>query len=89
MIDLTLSLRNPWLKKFASIKNYYRSVTKNKTIELQFLKTNDILYFNFSMRYRQSHAGIELGIGLLSYMARVQLSDNRHWDYYNNCWEKK
>lgn len=88
MINLQLYLYNPWSEKFNNIKAKYFRVTKNKTLELQTCRTNDIINVQLIWTLKTDHAGITFELGFLSYNLLVTFCDNRHWDYINNCWEK-
>jgi hypothetical protein len=88
MIELRFSLSNPYSTRFISTSNFYKSITKNKTVEIQTFKTNHILALELSFRHRESHAGLEIWFGFFGYTIKAQIRDNRHWDYFNKCWEK-
>lgn len=41
----------------------------------------------FSINGKCDHAGIFLIIRFFRYNINLNIHDNRHWDYENNCWE--
>ena len=88
MINLQFYLYNPWSSKFSNIKSKAFGITKNKTLELQTCRTNDIINVQFTWTTQTDHAGVTLELGLLSCNLLITFRDNRHWDYINNCWEK-
>lgn len=88
MIHIQLNIRNPHSSIFKNIKTWVFDLSKNKALEIEVLKTTDIINVLLSWSYRQSHAGLELEIGLLTYTFRIMYYDKRHWDYILNNWEK-
>ena len=74
---------------FTSGKSWVRSLTKNLTAEVELHRTN---LGNLSMCFRFStrcdHAGLTLDLSALSWNFVLNIVDNRHWDYQNDCWEK-
>ena len=88
MISLNCNLRNPWSNSFKNLWCHsYATPFKNKFIELEFTKDFTLISFMFNWTIRQSHAGLDLEIGLLGYNVHCQFYDSRHWDTDNNCWE--
>lgn len=87
MINLQLNIRNPWAKRFHNYKSYTWQVSKNKAIEIEFLKSADIFDLHLSITHRQSHAGITFELGLLGYNFHFMFYDIRHWDYNLGEWE--
>lgn len=87
MINLQFNIRNPWSKRFHCCKGYSWRVSKHKAIEVELLKTADIVEFNLSVTHRQSHAGVDFELGLFGYNFAFRFYDSRHWDYILNKWE--
>lgn len=88
MIIFNFNLRNPWSKKFKNLWNrVYQTPFENKFIELEVTKDFTLVSFMFNWTVRQSHAGVDLELGLLGYCVHFQFYDNRHWDSYTNTWE--
>lgn len=79
---------NPWSDKFNILKSKAYRVTKNKTLELQICKTNDIINLQLIYTTQTDHAGVTIELGFMSYNLLVTFRDNRHWDYINKTWEK-
>ena len=89
MIYFNINIRNPlWWDRFRNIKWWHGSTPfKNKYWEVQALKTDNLLRFEFGFTTRQDHAGVNLELGLLGYEMHFTFYDNRHWDEDNNCWQ--
>ena len=87
MIHLQFNVRNPCSKRFHSYKGYSWQVSKHKAIEVELLKTADIVELHLSITHRQSHAGVEFELGLFGYNFAFRFYDSRHWDYILNKWE--
>jgi hypothetical protein len=91
MILVNINIRNPF--KHQPYRNIWCKswgITKNKTLEIQFYSYAYNLFettldLNLS---GSSHAGPRFEFGVFGWNAIIQLHDNRHWDYENNCWEK-
>lgn len=91
MIYLNLNLRNPWAENdfFKNIKTWHGSTfVTNKYWEIQILRNDNWLRFEFGFTIREDHAGLNLELGLFGYEIHFTIYDNRHWDYINNRWEK-
>ncbi len=88
MINIQFNIRNPWSKRFANLKCWSWQVSKHKAIELEILKTTDIIDIHFAVTHRQSHAGFEFEMGLVGYNIHFMFYDVRHWDIENNRWEE-
>ena len=69
---------------------WYRSLTKNKGIEIQSTWFRDpYSYFDFKFRWtiKQDHAGLNISFCLWRFCLDINILDNRHWDYHTNDWE--
>lgn len=87
MISLTFNLRNPWSNTFNNLwSRVYDTPFKNKFIELEVTKDFTLVSFMFNWTVRQSHAGLDLEVGLCGYCAHFQFYDSRHWDTETNSW---
>ena len=87
MIYLNLNIHNPWSNRFGNVCNNTGPITKNKTWEIEILKTESLFRSEFQYTIMQDHAGIGIAIGLLGWELHIRVYDNRHWDYENKCWE--
>lgn len=89
MIYLNLNVRNPWwAERFESIKTWFcRTPFKHKYIEVQVIKNDNLLRFEFEFTIRQDHAGANLELGLLGYEVHFTFYDNRHWNYEEGRWK--
>jgi hypothetical protein len=88
MISVNFNLRNPWSHEFKNLWNRaYNTPFANKYIELEIYKDSSLASFMFNWTMRQSHAGVDLDMGLLGYNAHIQFYDGRHWNSDTNNWE--
>jgi hypothetical protein len=85
MISFNFTIRNPLSDEFENLWcRAYGTPFKNKSIELEVTKDFTLISFRFNWTIRQSHAGLDLEVGLLGYCVHVQFYDNRHWDCKTN-----
>ncbi len=61
-------------------------VCTHKYVELEVYRDSSLLSINFSWTIRQSHAGLDIELGLLGYCVHFNLYDNRHWNYTEGRW---
>lgn len=88
MINFQVSISNPWSTGFDNIKCWYgKTFVKHKYWECEILKTNDIVFMQFSITHRRDHAGVRFEVGLVGYNLSVNIYDNRHWNEKNGTWE--
>lgn len=88
MISISFNLSNPFSRRYEAKTLVSTLITEHKNLEIEYSKDSTIIDFSFRWTFRQSHAGIMIGFGLLSYSLYIMLDDIRHWDKINNCWEK-
>lgn len=81
MISFSFNIRNPYSQQFKNLWNKMWYVYTNKYAELEVYRDSSFLSFNFSWTIRQSHAGLDIELGLLGYCLHFNLYDNRHWNY--------
>ena len=81
MIYLNLTLSNPYQTRFRMSWSRVFTLSKHKFIELEIYRDATIVSFLFSFTTRQSHAGLDVIVGVLGYNARFAINDDRHWDY--------
>jgi len=86
MFYTSFKLRNPWSTRWDNIFNCSTLVSTHKAFEFQFMKTSDVIVFEFHATTNQDHAGLYLEIGLAGFSVTFQLYDTRHWDYNNSKW---
>jgi hypothetical protein len=85
MISFNFHLRNPWSIKFENLWSQACATPfANKYIELEVYKDSSILALSFAWTVRQSHAGVDIELGLLGHCLHFVFFDNRHWDGVNN-----
>ena len=87
MIYINLSLMNPWSDRFDPVWSWDTQLTKNKAVEIEVYRSNTVVEFEARLRDREDHAGLIVGLGLLSYTLRAQFYDTRHWNYEKKAWE--
>lgn len=88
MIYLNFNLRNPkWWNRFASIKCWMgETPIKHKYWEVQVMKCDNLVRFEFEVTTQQDHAGVGLELGLLGYEVHFTFYDNRHWNAQESRW---
>lgn len=87
MILFNLNLCNPWGNTFKNLWNFsYNTPFKNKFIELEVTRNDTLISFQFNWTVRQSHAGLNLVLGLFGYNLHFNFYDNRHWDDVAGHW---
>ena len=87
MIYINFSLMNPWSDLFKPVWSWDKKVTKNKAVEVEVYRSNTVAEFETRLRHREDHAGLIIGLGLLSYTLRAQFYDTRHWNYEKKAWQ--
>jgi hypothetical protein len=87
MISLNFNLRNPWSNRFENLWcKSYATPFNNKFIELEVTRDFTLASFMFNWTVRQSHAGLDLEVGLFGYNVHFQFYDNRHWNTAEGRW---
>jgi hypothetical protein len=84
MIDLNLSISNPWSNRWDTLFAKSNLFLKNKAWEFNGYRTNQIFDFEFRLTFRGDHAGLKFGIGILGYNLELCVYDTRHWNYIEN-----
>lgn len=88
MIYLNFNIRNPgWYDRFKNI--WWKTGAtpwKNKFWEIQIIKNDNLLRFEFQFTVRQDHAGLNLELGLVGYEIHFTFYDNRHWNHEESRW---
>ena len=87
MIYIKFNIRNPWSNRWSSGQSYTGRITEHKFWEIQFMKTADLICFEFHYSINQDHAGFSLELALAGYSGSFAFYDNRHWDYEKNDWQ--
>ncbi len=67
--------------------NYYKKLTKNKGIEIEFLWEKQFTnYFNFCISWnkRIDHPGFKIIIDLFKFNFSMNIYDGRHWNYHED-----
>jgi hypothetical protein len=81
MISLNFNLRNPWSDRFENLWcRVYNTPFQSKYVELEVTRDFTLLSFMFNWTVRQSHAGLDLELGVIGYNVRFNFYDNRHWN---------
>lgn len=81
MIHINLTIRNPWSDRFEHVCAWSGQLFKNKYWEIECYRSDVVAEIECKFTVRTDHAGLAVGIGLLSYTVRAQVYDNRHWGY--------
>lgn len=89
MINFSLSIAAPWKVQF---RNLFYWVTplpvQHKYLEVECLRTENLVTVEFHWTTTQDHAGIRLSIGLFCHELSIQFYDNRHWNDETNDWQE-
>ncbi len=81
MISLNFNLRNPWSNRFENLWcRSFDTPFENKFIELEVTRDFTLITFMFNWTIRQSHAGLDLELGLFGYNVHFNFYDARHWN---------
>ena len=81
MISFNFNIRNPWSNRFESFWNrVWNTPFKNKYVELELSRDFTLVSFRFNWTIRQSHAGLDMELGLFGYCVQINFYDNRHWN---------
>ena len=87
MFSLNFNIRNPWSNTFNNLwSRAYTTPFKNKFIELEVTQDFTLISFMFNWTVRQSHAGLDLELGLFGYCVHFNFYDIRHWDNKTKGW---
>jgi hypothetical protein len=86
VINLNLTIRNPWSDRFKIVVAGNKKITQNKAWEFEIYRSDTVIELETRISIREDHAGIVLGFGLLSWTVRAQIYDTRHWDYEAKNW---
>lgn len=87
MIQLHLSLRNPFSHKFNPIRSWHgNTIFENKCWEFAIYQDNIVISLDVSITQQQDHAGFRIGIGVLGYCVEFDWYDNRHWIHNTGTW---
>jgi hypothetical protein len=82
MINLALTIRNPFSQQFTNLwRRACNTPLKNKCIELEVYKDSTIITSSIVWTICQSHAGLDLELGLFGYCVHFNFYDRRHWNY--------
>jgi hypothetical protein len=88
VISFDFNLRNPWSTTFKNLWcRAYDTPFKNKYIELECYKDTSLVSVRLNWTVRQSHAGLDLELGLFGYNIHFNFYDNRHWDVETATWD--
>lgn len=87
MINISISISNPFSHRFSSVYNKVWKIREYKYLEVEVIKDSAIASGCLRITTRQSHAGIYCSVGLLGWDIGIEFYDSRHWDSKNNCWE--
>lgn len=83
MINLHLSLTNPWYKEnFKNLFNRFGVISKHKTWEFEVCRyARDVLSIHLQWTVHEDHAGPSVELCLLGYSMSFRIYDNRHWNH--------
>lgn len=82
MIHFNFNIRNPFSQKFVNLwSRCFNTPFENKFIELEFYRDSSLLSFTFDWSIRQSHAGLNVEMGIAGFCVNFTFYDCRHWNY--------
>lgn len=82
MIQFNVNVRNPWSQEFKNLWcRAFDTPFKNKFVELEVYRDSSLFSINVNWTIRQSHAGLDIELGLFGYCLHFNFYDNRHWNY--------
>ena len=87
MINLYLSINNPFSERFSIVSTSGGMITAHKAWEANIYCTANIAKLTLAYSIRRDHAGLQIEFGLFGYECEFRICDTRHWDYSNKCWE--
>jgi hypothetical protein len=88
MISFNFNLRNPWSTAFENLWCCdFATPFKHKFIELEFTRDSTLVCCMLNWTIRQSHAGLDVELGVFGYNLHFQYYDNRHWDGGSGTWQ--
>jgi hypothetical protein len=88
VFNICVNIRHPgWCERFENVKCLSGPVTKWKFWEVEIIKNDNLLRFEFSFTTQTDHAGINLELGLLGYEIHFTFYDSRHWNSETNSWQ--
>ena len=90
MIYLGLSIRNPFTS--VRFRNYWSRWwriprTAHKNLELEFVRTENLVHVNLDINPWTDHGGFSLMFGLLHHEININFYDTRHWDRDHSSWK--
>ena len=89
MINFNFGISYPWSTRWQHVLfRDINTIFENKSIELEVIKTNEIISAGFRWSIRESHAGVSVNFALLGFRFGFTFYDHRHWDHDKNIWEK-
>lgn len=87
MINFNLTLQNPFSDLYSRIRLWQGlGPFKHKNWEFEIYRSSDLIRAVFELTFYQSHAGLRLGVALLSFNIDFSFYDTRHWNYEENNW---
>lgn len=89
MFNFCVNIRHPnWHERFENIACHAGDTfLEHKFWEVQVIKNDNLLRFEFDFTTQTDHAGINLELGLLGYEIHFTFYDNRHWNSETKSWQ--
>lgn len=82
MINFFIRIRNPFSHKFVNLwSRTFKTPFKKKFIELEFYRDSSLLACTIDWTVRQSHAGLNLELGIAGFCLNFTFYDSRHWNH--------
>lgn len=79
MIHLSINVRIPGSNLFHNFRTWsWKTPFEHKFVELQLMRTPDLLELSLNVTFKEPHAGTRLTIGILTYQVELTFYDSRH-----------
>lgn len=78
MITINLCITNPWSDRFEPLWSWGSRIVTHWAWEFEIYRCDTLAEIELRVAPNQDHAGVTLGLGLLSWALRAQIYDVRH-----------
>jgi len=86
MINLNVTVSNPWSNRWDILWTKSQVLFANKAVEFNGYRTGSLITVDFGLSFRTDHAGMRLMLGLFGYEVELHFYDTRHWDSEWDTW---
>lgn len=78
MINARITLRNPWSDRFETVKTWAAKIGTNWAWEIDCFRSSDVLDVFVRVTPNTDHAGVFLGLGIMTWNIEFSVYDRRH-----------